>query len=114
MSEPEKLRALMAIHTVIYLTMVVAVFYTFYAGMTKTYGNPLSVSLGLLAAEGVVFSVSGMKCPLTALAKAYGGPGGYVGDTFIPERYAKLTFRVFGTILLTGLLLLTLNHLNLR
>jgi hypothetical protein len=60
----------MTIHTVIYLTMVVAVFYILYAGMTKTYSNPLYISLGLLAIEAIVFAGNGMRCPLTALAKA--------------------------------------------
>jgi hypothetical protein len=97
-----------------YLTLVIAVLYTLYAGISKDYGSLLYVSLGLLAIEGVVFSACGMRCPLTALAKAYGSQGGYVGDSFIPERYARHTFRVFGTILFMGLLLLALNHLDLR
>jgi hypothetical protein len=114
MSESTKLRAVMAIHTVIYLTLVVAVLCTLYAGISKNYGNLLYISLGLLAVEGVVFSVCGMRCPLTALAKTYGSQGGYVGDSFIPERYARHTFRVFGSILFLGLSLLALNYLDLR
>jgi hypothetical protein len=94
MSESTKLRAVMTIHTVIYLTMVVAVLYTFYAGISKDYGSLLYFSLGLLVIEGVVFSACGMRCPLTALAKTYGSQGGYVGDSLIPERYARHTFRV--------------------
>jgi hypothetical protein len=114
MSESTKLRVVMSIHTVIYLTMVVAVFYILYAGMSKNHGSLLDVSLGLLAIEGAVLSASGMRCPLTALARRYGSQGGYVGDSLIPERYSRHTFRVFGTILFTGLFLLALNHLGLR
>ena len=114
MSESTKLRAVMAIHTVIYLTMAVAVLYTLYAGWSKNDGALLRVSLGLLAIEGVVFSACGMRCPLTALAKTYGRQGGYVGDSFVPERYARHTFRVFGAIMSAGLLLLALNYLGLR
>jgi hypothetical protein len=84
MSESTKLRAVMTIHTVVYLTLVVAVLYTLYAGISKDYGSLLYVSLGLLAIEGVAFSACGMRCPLTALAKTYGSQGGYVGDSFIP------------------------------
>ena len=114
MSESTKLRAVMSIHTAIYLTMAVAVLYTFYAGWSKDDGALLRVSLGLLAIEGVVFSACGMRCPLTALAKTYGRQGGYVGDSFVPERYARHTFRVFRAIMSAGLLLLALNHLGLR
>jgi hypothetical protein len=114
MSESTKLRTVMFIHTVIYLAMVVAVLYILYAGISKNHGSLLYVSLGLLAIEGVIFSACGMRCPLTALAKTYGRQGGYVGDSFIPERYARHTFRVFGIILFVGVLLLALNHLDLR
>jgi hypothetical protein len=114
MSESTKLRAVMSIHTLIYLTMVVAVLYVLYAGMSKNQGALLNVSLGLLAIEGVVFSACGMRCPLTALAKRYGSQGGYVGDSLIPERYARHTFRVFGAALFIGLLLLAVNQLDLR
>jgi hypothetical protein len=108
------LRALKAIHTVIYLMMVVAILYTLYAGITKTHSNLLDISLGLLTGEGTIFFGRGMRCPLTTLAKEYGDPTGYVGDILLPEWFTKFKFRFFGAILLMGLLLLTVNHWNLR
>lgn len=104
-----KLAAVKTIHTFIYVVMVVAIFYILYAAIVGAFGILLYISLGLLALESIVFIGSGMKCPLTALAKRYGDPKGYVGDTLFPERCTKYTFRVFGTILLIGLLLLLLN-----
>lgn len=103
-----KLAVVKTIHTFIYVVMVVAIFYILYAAIVGAFGVLLYISLGLLALEGIVFFGNGMKCPLTALAKRYGDPKGYVGDTLFPERCTKYTFRVFGTILLIGLLLLLL------
>ena len=112
--DPKKLAIVKTVHTVIYLAMVAAIFYVLYASITKTYSALLYISLGLLAIEGIVFFGSGMKCPLTALAQHYGDPKGYVGDTLFPERLTKYTFRVFGTILLIGLIILLLDILKLR
>lgn len=86
--------------------MVWAVFYLLYAALTKTYSPTFFVALGLLIVEAVVFAASGMKCPLTSLAKKYGDTKGYVGDLFIPEKYAKYTFRVFGSLFALALLIL--------
>jgi hypothetical protein len=60
-----------------------------------------------LAIACIVISGNGMRCPVTILAKAYGGEVGYVGDTYLPERFAQYTFRIW-VILLIGLLLLAL------
>lgn len=86
--------------------MVWAVLHVLYAGIVEVYDWRLWVALVLLAIESVVFALSGMKCPLTTLAKRYGDPKGYVGDLFIPERYARYTFRVFGSLFAAGLCIL--------
>lgn len=108
----KKLVIVKTVHTFIYLVMVAATFYIMYAAITKKYNYLLYVSLGLLTIEGIVFFGSGMKCPLTALAKQYGDPKGYVGDTLFPEKFTKYTFRVFGSILLVGLLILLIDVLK--
>lgn len=94
--------------------MVWAVFYLLYAALSKNYTAAFYVALSLLIIEAIVFVACGMKCPLTSLAKKYGDTKGYVGDLFIPEKYAKYTFRVFGSLFALGLLLLLANLLNLR
>ncbi len=108
----KKLMLVKTVHTFIYLVMVAAIFYIVYAAIAKNYNCLLYVSLGLLTVEGIVFFGSGMKCPLTALAKHYGDPKGYVGDTLFPEKFTKYTFRVFGSILLIGLLILLIDMLK--
>jgi hypothetical protein len=55
-----------------------------------------------------VFAGNGFRCPLTALAVRYGAEKGYAFDTFLPERVTRYTFRVFGTLMGVGLVLLAL------
>lgn len=112
MNDKTKLAIVKTVHTIIYVAMVVAIFYILYAGISKTYGNLLYISLVMLAIEGMVFFGNRMRCPLTDLAKKYGDPKGYVGDTFLPERFTKYTFRLFGTILVIGLIILLINYLR--
>ena len=109
-----KLLAVKVVHTVIYSTIVAAIFYTLYSGITKTYNNLLYASLGVIAVECAVFLGNGMRCPLTALAKNYGAAMGHGGDSLFPEKVTKYTLGIFGTVLLAGLIVLTLNSLNLR
>ncbi|MFA6523191.1 MAG: hypothetical protein WCS85_02385 [Candidatus Peribacteraceae bacterium] len=107
-------RIVKTIHTIIYLIMVAAIFYTLYAAITGTYDRLLTLSLVLLAAEVIVFAGNGMRCPFTDLAKKYGDPRGYVGDTFFPEACTKHTFWFFGSLLCISLVLLALNFLHVR
>jgi len=93
--------------------MAVSTFVLLYAGLTGSGGAPLWVAMALLGVEIVVFAGSGMKCPLTALAVRYGAETGHVFDTFLPERFTRHTFRVFGTVMSVGLLLLALRWLGL-
>lgn len=114
MSSRTKLILIKTIHTLIYFVMVWAVFYLLYAAITKSYTISFYAALSLLVIEAVVFAASGMKCPLTSLAKKYGDTKGYVGDLFIPVKYAKYTFRVFGSLFAIALLLLLANVIGLR
>ncbi len=108
MQNPRLLALVRGVHTTIYLVMVAAIFTLLYAGATGYQGLWLWVSLGLLALETIVFLGNGMKCPLTALAVRFGAEKGYAFDTFLPERCTRLTFRIFGTLMVLGLILLGL------
>lgn len=114
MKQKTKLNLIKILHTIIYLIMVMAIFYIIYAGITKTYDKFLYISLGLLTIEVTALLINKMECPLTILAKKYGDPKGYVGDTFLPEKFTqKYTFKFFGTLLSIGLLILILDFLKL-
>ncbi len=104
-----KLAVVKTVHTIIYLVMVISVFYVLYAAIIRSFGVWLYVALTLLAIESIVFLGNGMRCPLTNLAKRYGDPKGYVGDTFLPEKFTKYTFRVFGGLFVIGLIALAMD-----
>ena len=99
------LTAIKTLHTAIYAVMVAAIFYVLYCGITGTLNVLLAVSIGLVGLEGAVFFGNGQKCPLTALAKQYGDPKGYVGDIFCPEWLSRRTFSIFTSLFVVGLLL---------
>ena len=68
------------------------------------YRGPwLTAALIFVGIEVVVFVASGMRCPLSDLARSYGAEKGYVFDTFLPESLAQYTFRFFGVLLALGL-----------
>ncbi|MBM3790621.1 MAG: hypothetical protein FJW35_09775 [Acidobacteria bacterium] len=99
------LTAIKAVHTAIYAVMVAAIFYTLYSGVTGRPDTLLIVAIGTVGLEAVVFLANGRRCPLTDLARRYGDPKGYVGDTFLPEWPARRTFVIITTLLVIGLLL---------
>jgi hypothetical protein len=106
MTDARRLALVRFVHTAIYLVMAVSTLALLYAGITGIYGGWLWVVLVLLGVEAVVFIGNGMKCPLTALAVRYGAETGHVFDTFLPERLTRYTFRVFGSLMVLGLILL--------
>jgi hypothetical protein len=106
MTDARKLSIVRGTHTAIYLVMAASTFALLYAGVTGARGVWLSVALGLLGLETVVFAGNGLKCPLTAMAVRYGARTGHVFDTFLPERVTRYTFRFFGSVMAVGLLLL--------
>jgi hypothetical protein len=104
----QRLALVRGVHTLVYGVMAVSTFVLVYAGLTGSQGWWLWVALVLLGVETVVFAGNRMKCPLTALAVRYGAEKGYAFDTFLPDRVTQHTFRFFGSLMLVGLLLLTL------
>lgn len=109
-----KITLIKAFHTVIYIVNVAGILYIFYCGWTKTYNIRLYVALVLLTIESVAFIGNRLNCPLADLAEKYGAPSGHLGDTFLPGWFTRLTFRLFGSILAVGVVLLLLDIFNLR
>mgnify|MGYP001205330248 FL=1 len=113
MTDPQRLAAIRAVHTAIYLTNAVAILLIDYAGLTDRAGPWLTVALVLAAVEVIVFAGSGMKCPLTAIAVKYGADHGAIFDTFLPEALTRNTLRIFAPLLVVGLGLLGARWLGL-
>jgi hypothetical protein len=108
MNRQHTLTLIRTVHTAIYLVMAASTFVLLYAGLTGASGWWLWLALGLLLIESAVFAFYGFKCPLTGLAVEYGAEKGWAFDTFLPERMTRYTFRFFGTLMVLGLVLLTL------
>jgi hypothetical protein len=100
-------------HTTSYIIVAVSVVFLLVSALLGYFGPLLLVALILISIEVIVFVASGMKCPLTDLAKKYGAEKGYAFDTFLPEALTKYTFRFFGVLLVLGLILLALRMFRL-
>jgi hypothetical protein len=111
MTDAQRLAAIRSVHTAIYLIMVTSTLLILYAGITGAQGAWLWVAMALMGMEVAVFTGNGLKCPLTMLAVKYGAKTGHVFDTFLPERFTRYTFRVFGSLLFVGLFLIALRWL---
>lgn len=112
LSRTQNLALVQAVHTAIYLLMAASTFVLLYAGVTGAQGPVVWSALGLLGAEVVFFAGNGFRCPLTTVAVKYGAETGRVGDTFLPERVTRYTFRFFGSVMAVGLLLLGLRWIG--
>jgi len=108
MSHAQMLFLVRVVHTIIYLIMAASVVFILFSSIFGYFGPLLIVATILVGSEVAVFAASGMRCPLTGLAKKYGAEKGYVFDTFLPEILTKYTFRFFGLLLVIGLVGLAL------
>lgn len=110
MTDAQRLFGVRLLHTAIYVVMATASLLVLYGGISGAGGPWLTVAAGLVVIEGLVFAASGLKCPLTAVAVKYGAGQDGLFDTFLPERFTRHTFRIFGPIILSGLALLAARH----
>ena len=102
-TDARKLFLVRTVHTAIYVIMAASIVFILVSAIAGSSGPVLYLALGLVAIEVGVFAASGMRCPLTGLAKKFGAPNGYAFDTFLPEVVAKNTFWFFGGLLGLGL-----------
>lgn len=110
MTDARRLLCVRLLHTAIYGVMATASLLVLYGGITGAGGPWLTVAVGLAVIESLVFVASGLKCPLTAVAVKYGAGQDGLFDTFIPERFTRHTFRIFGPMILLGLVLLAVRQ----
>lgn len=90
--------------------MVAAIVVVLFAGITGLSGPWLWAAVGLLLVESIVFAVSGLKCPLTAVVARYSDGAG-VSDTFFPERLTQHSFTIFAPPMALGFVLLAVRWL---
>jgi hypothetical protein len=104
LTDRQRLEAVRALHTTIYVVMSAGVLVILYGGITGRRGPWLWAALALLAAETVVFGTSGMRCPLTHVVDQY-ARGAAVSDTYFPQRFTRHTLQIFGPLLALGVFL---------
>jgi hypothetical protein len=112
MSDSHMLFLIRTFHTTIYIILAVSVIFLLVSALLGYFGPVLLVALLCIGIEVIVFVASGMKCPLTDVAKKYGAEKGCVFDTFLPESLTKYTFRFFGVLLVIGLIVLALRMIR--
>ena len=94
--------AVKALHSAIFILMVVAIAYLLFAGIADYDGWPAMVAISLPAIEGVIYFGNRMRCPLTDLAESIGAENGSVTDMFMPRVLADRTFEIFTPLYLVG------------
>lgn len=99
-------------HTVIWAVMALATFYILYAGVTNTFDTLLLVSIGLLTLETLVLLHNRWTCPLTPLAEKYTDDRQDNFDIYLPLWLAAYNKIIFGTLFVTGTLLVFWNWIQ--
>jgi hypothetical protein len=100
------------VHTLVFFFMSACIAYVYYGGITRTYDWRLVVALAAVLLEGVVFLLSGRRCPLTRLAITYGDETGddFIADIFLPQWCVIYTVPVSSVILFAGIVILVANY----
>lgn len=101
-------------HTLVFLVESTAILYVLYSGLFDVREPALAVAIGLVVAESAVFVISGLRCPLTGLARRMGDATGndYLADIFLPAWFAPLIPRICGGIFVVGLVLVGLRFIS--
>lgn len=101
MQNVRRLAIVRMVHTAVYAVMGIAAVALLFAGVTGARGVWLWISLALLSAEGLVFALNRMRCPLTTLAHRYGARHDSAFGTFA---FDDLTRRAFPLLVLAAAL----------
>lgn len=103
---PGLIAAVRALHTLIYVVMASSTLTLMIVAITGRLFGALWIVGPLLTAEVLVFVVSGLKCPLTAVIDRLAREPGSVPDTYLPDRLTRHTLLIFGPVLPVALMLL--------
>lgn len=106
--------AIKSLHTAVLVVMSGSVGFVLYSGVTGQRGNLLWVAIGLIAFEGVVLLLNGVRCPLTTLAKRLGDETGddYLSGWLFERSAIRSIVPVCSGLFLLGLLLVVVSALR--
>jgi len=85
---PVALASIKAVHTLAWLSIESSLVYLLYAGLRRQSDRRAAVAGAVVAGEGLIFTASGFRCPLTKLAVKFGAERGGVTDIFLPRWFA--------------------------
>lgn len=103
MNNPQKLKTIKLIHTLIWFFMVSVIFYVLYSGITDHVNIFTWLAIAIILLEGIVLAVFKMSCPLTILARRYSASTRDNFDIYLPEPIARYNKHIFTTIFILGL-----------
>ena len=105
MKENPRLIVIKFAHTLIWVVMVFAIFYTVYAGVVDRLDVYLWFAVGLIILEVVVLSLNNWVCPFTNMAKKYLDDWEMGDDMYLPRWIGTHNRELFGPLLVLGLIL---------
>ena len=83
------LTAIKTAHTMIWLSVEIAMGYLLFAGLTRRPGRSVVAAGVVVAGESLVYLANGARCPLTQLAESVGADRGSVTDIYLPSWLAR-------------------------
>lgn len=102
-----------ALHSLVMVAMVVAIYYVLYSAATGRLDVWLWLAIGVVAAEGGVYLAFGRRCPLTLWAKNLGDETGHdlLGEWLLPTSWLRWVVPVCAAVFVVGLVWLAVVHL---
>ena len=79
------LRAIKAIHTGVWFSIESCMLYVLYTGFKGQSDRRAAIAAGVVAAETLVFTGNGFRCPLTDVAGHLGAGHASVTDLYLPR-----------------------------
>lgn len=83
------LTAIRTAHTMIWLSVEIAVAYLLFTGLTGRSGRSVVAAGVVVAGETLIYLANGARCPLTQLAESVGADRGSVTDIYLPSWLAR-------------------------
>lgn len=79
------LRAIKAIHTLVWFSIEGCMMYVLYAGFARRSDRRAGIAAGVVAAESLIFVGNRCRCPLTTVAERLGIERGSFTDIYLPR-----------------------------
>ena len=83
------LAAVRIVHTITWVSIESCMVYVLWAGVRGRSDRRAGMAAGVVAAESLIFTVNGFRCPLTELAERVGTEHGSVTDIYLPRWCAR-------------------------